>query len=160
MLPYMRSPRDCSCSLTLVCGISLGYLSPLCSNSSPSFSTAAFAFLAAASLPPTDTCPGGCFCAAVPENPPCCCCLRAVSRIPISHAWRCLPFHTIPAVPARLAARCVTSRFACWCLAMSILCCHFSVIPGMSQVLSGSVPAMPAQRCFSQGLGTHIKDLP
>ncbi|KAM9526032.1 protein orai-2 isoform 2-T2 [Guaruba guarouba] len=54
VLPSMRSPRDCSCSLTLVCGISLSYPSPLCSNCSPSFPTAAFASLAPASLSPAD----------------------------------------------------------------------------------------------------------
>lgn len=79
-----------------------------------------------------------------------------VSRIPISQAWRCLPFRTISGVSAGLAARCVTSRFACWCLATSDLWCHLSVVPGASvvprasQVLSSSVPAVPAQG-LSQG---------
>lgn len=94
----------------------------------------------------------------------------AVSRIPISQAWRCQPFHTVAGVPAGLAARCVTSGFACRCLATSVLCSHLSVVPGVSvvsgisRVLCGSVLVVPAQGCFSQGsypqAGTCVEDLP
>lgn len=72
---------------------------------------------------------------------------------------RCLPFHTVAGVPAGLAVPCVTSGFACRCLATSVLCCHLSVIPGVSQVLCGSVPAVPAQRCFSQGSHPRAGDM-
>lgn len=141
VLPSMRSPRECFCFLTLVCEISLGYPSPLCSNSSPSFPAAAFAFLSPASLPPRDI-------LLVQVGVPVLQCQKillaaaaapgAVSRIPISQAWRCLPFHSIPAVPAGLAACCVMSRFACWCLATSVRCCHLSVIPGFVWLCSCS----------------------
>lgn len=62
------------------------------------------------------------------------------------------------------------SRFVCPCLVVSVLCCHLSVVPGVSvilgvsQVLGGWNPAMPAWRCFSWGfhpqLGMCVEDLP
>lgn len=114
------------------------------------------------------SCPAECFCATAPQNPPCsCCCPHGCQQD--SHQSS-QPFHTVSAVPAGLAALCVTSGFVCPCLAASVLCCHLSVIPGVpvvlgvSQVLCGCNPAMPAWRCFSQGfhpqLQKCVEDLP
>lgn len=114
------------------------------------------------------SCPAGCFCATAPENPPCsCCCPHGCQQD--SHQSS-QPFHAVTAVPAGLAALCVPSGFVCSCLAVSVLCCHLSVVPGLSvvlgvsQVLCGCNPAMPARRCFSQGfhpqLGMCVEDLP
>lgn len=103
-------------------------------------------------------------CSPAPENPSCSCGCQQDSH------QSSQPFHTVTAVPTGLPALCGTSGFVWPCLATPVLCCHLSVVPGvpvvlgMSQVLCGCNPAMPAWRCFSQGfhpqLGISVEDLP
>ncbi|XP_054063769.1 uncharacterized protein LOC128912279 [Rissa tridactyla] len=191
----MRSPWEYFCSLTLASGISPGYPSPSCCDSSPpSFPTTAFAFLTPASLPPTCwhfhrcqssgriacgighgsssvkergrcTCPDGCFCVTTPENPPCfCCCRCGCQQNPHQSSGE------MPAFPHRRRCPSGAGSVLChvWvCLATSVLCCHLSVVPGVSvvpgisRVLCGSVPARGS---FSQGsypqAGTCVEDFP
>jgi len=169
VLPSIRSPWEYFCSLTQVSGISLGYPSPSCCNSSPSSFPTAFSYLAAASLPPVCLLFHRCWVqTCVAEGLPVVSAMAvhlqrsrgvvlvrmgvsvlqhqkillasaaaavAVSRTPISQAWRCLPFHTAAGVPARLSACRVTSRFTCQCLATSVPCCHLPAVPGVSWAL-------------------------
>lgn len=132
VLPSTRSPWEYFCS-SMLASLKVAYhlraVTPLLLLSPMT----AFAFFTPASLPPAclhfhlcwiqtrvvERLPrqfihkGG---GAAPGNPPClCCCPRGCQQASI---------HTDAGVLTGLAARCTTSQFVCWCLAMSVLCCH------------------------------------